>query len=200
MTTTRSTLSKFFCVELKNILINCSVLGTMLIHDLICAIISRTYAPLHKKWSFQLRVFSVNVTKSAVSCFFIFCAVTCSFFCFLRSDVRSMIISFCILLSGIIHLTSLFFGSFLIEPSWWTKHKGTVYNEYVSASSKVISRLALMDNDINFPILLLVSISFILLSFFRAFLFSTDLNENTLFLLTDWWNGISLEKIRFSEN
>ena len=100
---------------------------------------------------------------------------------FLYSDVRSMIISFCILLSGIIHLTSLLFGSFLIEPSWWTKHKGTVYEEYVSASSKVISWLTLMDNDSNFPMLLFVSISFILLSFLRAFFFSTDLNKSTYF-------------------
>ena len=41
---TKSTLRKFLGIELKNISINCSgVSGTLLIHDLICAIISRTY-------------------------------------------------------------------------------------------------------------------------------------------------------------
>ena len=153
-----------------------------------------------QKMKFSIKGFFSKCDQIRSFLFLYFLCSDVQFLYFLCSDVRSMIVSFCILLSGIIHVTSLFFGSFLIEPSWWTKHKGTVYNEYVSASSKVISRLALMDNDINFPILLLVSISFILLSFFRAFLFSTDLNENTLFLLTDWWNGISLEKIRFSEN
>ena len=42
---TRSTLRKLLDIELKNISINCSsVSGTLLIHDLIYAIISRTYA------------------------------------------------------------------------------------------------------------------------------------------------------------
>ena len=82
---TRSTVRKFLGIELKNISVNCSnVSGTLLIHDLICAIISRTYALM----------------------------------------CLSMISSFCILLSWIIHSTSLLFEVFLIEPSWWAKHKG----------------------------------------------------------------------------
>ena len=45
---TRSTVRKFLGIELKNISVNCSnVSGTLLIHDLICAIISRTYALMY---------------------------------------------------------------------------------------------------------------------------------------------------------
>ena len=115
---TRSTLQKFLGIELKNVLINCSnVSRTWLIHDLICATISRTYALM----------------------------------------CLSTIASFCILLSGIIHSTSLLFEIFLIEPSEWTKHKGTVYKGYLRTSSKLISRLALIDNDNNFPMIYVMS-------------------------------------------
>ena len=64
----------------------------------------------------------------------------------------SMISLFCILLSGIIHSTSLLFGVFLIEPSRWAKHKRTarVFKGYFSASSKLISWLALIDSDNKF--------------------------------------------------
>ena len=135
---TRSTLRKFLGIELKNISINCSnVSGTLLIHDLICAIISTTYGLL----------------------------------------CLSMIFSFCIFLSGIIHLTSLLFEVFLIELFGWAKHKGTVCKGYLSASWKLISRLALIDNDNNIPMIFLISsISLTCLSFFRVTLFLEDLN------------------------
>ena len=49
-------------------------------------------------------------------------------------------------------------------------------------------------------IFLFASSSLTLLSFFKVILFLEDLNEGTFFLLIGRWNGVSLEKIRFSEN
>ena len=87
------------------------------------------------------------------------------------------------ILSGIIHSTGLLSEDFLIKPSRWAKHKGAVYERYLSASLKLISPLALIDNNNNFAIRFLFgAISFMLLFIFRVILFQEDLNEGTLFL------------------
>ena len=87
------------------------------------------------------------------------------------------------ILSGIIHSTSLLSEDFLIKPSRWAKHKGAVYERYLSASLKLISPLALIDNNNNFAIRFLFgAISFMLVFIFRVILFPEDLNEGTLFL------------------
>ena len=69
-------------------------------------------------------------------------------------------------------LNQFAFWGFFIEPSGYARHNGTVYKGYLSASSKLISRLALIDNDNNFSmIFLFASVSYFVIFFQSNFIF-----------------------------